>query len=170
MHPKNPYRTLLSDVFLHYTTHRTGNKCHNTKKTPFLKDVSLSCLECLGGDPETRTMMVFRFLLHYTTHRTGNKCHNTKKTPFLKDVSLSCLECLGGDPETRTMMVFRFLMAPSNQIPHQAVTPGRSILKRRITIEDHNRHIRNRTGDQEATLPPTTGGICRCALEANQGN
>ena len=87
MHPKNPYRTLLSDVFL-----------------------------------------------HYTTHRTGNKCHNTKKTPFLKDVSLSCLECLGGDPETRTMMVFRFPMAPSNQIPHQAVTPGRSILKRRITI------------------------------------
>ena len=44
------------------------------------------------------------------------------------------LECLGGDPETRTVTVFRFPMAPSNQIPHQAVTPGRSVLKRRITI------------------------------------
>lgn len=58
----------------------------------------------------------------------------TKKTPSHEDASLSYLECLGGDPETRTVTVFRFPMAPSNQIPHQAVTPGRSILKRRITI------------------------------------
>ena len=48
--------------------------------------------------------------------------------------------------------------------------PGCNTWQEYIEKEDHNRHIRNRTGDQEATLPPTTGGICRCTLEANQGD
>ncbi len=48
--------------------------------------------------------------------------------------------------------------------------PGCNTWQEYIEKEDHNRHIRNRTGDQEATLPPTTGGICRYALEANQGD
>lgn len=48
--------------------------------------------------------------------------------------------------------------------------PGCNTWQEYIEKEDHNRHIRNRTGDQGENLPPTTGGICRCALEANQGD
>ena len=48
--------------------------------------------------------------------------------------------------------------------------PGCNTWQEYIEKEDHNRHIRNRTGDQGESPPPTTGGICRCALEANQGD
>lgn len=48
--------------------------------------------------------------------------------------------------------------------------PGCNTWQEYIEKEDHYRHIRNRTGDQGESPPPTTGGICRCALEANQGN
>ncbi len=57
-------------------------------------------------------------------------------------------------------------MAPSNQIPHQAVTPGRSILKRRITIGTSG--IEPETRVKTRHLPLVVYAVA--ALEANQGD
>ena len=57
-------------------------------------------------------------------------------------------------------------MAPSNQVPHQAVTPGRSILKRRITIDTSG--IEPETRVKARHLPLVVYAVA--ALEANQGN
>ena len=50
--------------------------------------------------------------------------------------------------------------------PPPSCNTWQEYMKRRITIDTSG----NRTGDQGENLPPTTGGICRCALEANQGD